>query len=168
MIIKQLNDLDMPQYRALMLHAYAAAPDAFTSTPEERASETDAWWLKRVADPSGLSLAFGAFQDHQLIGTVTVEFASKPKTQHKAKLIGMFVHESCRGLGLGKQLIDAALAAIRARAHICVIMLTVTEGNMAALHLYEQLGFQTFGTEPMAIATPSGFKSKVHMWRALP
>ncbi|MNY83742.1 hypothetical protein D3C86_2267210 [compost metagenome] len=46
--------------------------------------------------------------------------------------------------------------------------LTVTEGNASAIALYESLGFKTFGVEPMAIATPEGFKAKVHMWVELP
>ena len=53
MHVERLVASDVPRYRELMLHAYAAAPDAFTSTPEERSAEPDSWWLKRIADPSG-------------------------------------------------------------------------------------------------------------------
>jgi ribosomal protein S18 acetylase RimI-like enzyme len=155
---------DVPRYRELMLHAYTAAPDAFTSTAEERATEPDSFWLKRIADPSGQSLAFGAFNEGQLIGTVTVEFTAKPKTRHKARLIGMFVHESSRGLGAGAMLVQAALTAARARPEVRVVTLTVTEGNSPAVSLYERCGFRQFGVEPMAIATPEGYNSKVHMW----
>jgi len=167
MHVQQLAASDVPRYRELMLHAYAAAPDAFTSTAEERSAEPDAWWLKRIADPSGQSLAFGAFHDGQLVGTVTVEFAAKPKTRHKAKLIGMFVHESCRGLGGGEKLVLAGLAAARSRPEVRVVTLTVTQGNAPAVSLYERCGFRQFGVEPMAIATPEGYKSKVHMWLPL-
>jgi ribosomal protein S18 acetylase RimI-like enzyme len=45
--------------------------------------------------------------------------------------------------------------------------LTVTEGNAPAVHLYESCGFQAFGTEPMAVLTPTGYKAKVHMWLGL-
>ena len=45
--------------------------------------------------------------------------------------------------------------------------LTVTEGNASAITLYESCGFRPFGIEPMAIATPAGFKSKVQMWLRL-
>jgi RimJ/RimL family protein N-acetyltransferase len=150
-----------------MLHAYDAAADAFTSTAEERATEPESWWVKRIADPSSLSLAFGAFQGEELVGTVTVEFVAKPKTKHKAHLIGMFVSEPARGTGASKALLEAALGAARARPGVLVITLTVTEGNLPATRLYESFGFKTFGVEPMAIATPSGFRSKVHMWLPL-
>ena len=83
------------------------------------------------------------------------------------KLVGMFVHESSRGLGAGAALVDAALAAAKARPGVRVVTLTVTEGNGPAVGLYERCGFRRFGLEPMAIATPEGYKSKIHMWLAL-
>ncbi len=33
--------------------------------------------------------------------------------------------------------------------------------------LYRSVGFQMYGTEPMAILTPSGYKGKVLMWLPL-
>jgi ribosomal protein S18 acetylase RimI-like enzyme len=151
-----------------MLHAYAAAADAFTSTPEERAAEPESWWVSRIADPKGLSETFGAFAENELVGAVTIEFAAKPKIRHKAHIIAMFVKESARGLGAGKALVHKALAAAAARPGVRVVTLTVTEGNASAIGLYEACGFKAFGVEPMAIATPEGFKSKVHMWLKLP
>lgn len=165
--VARLEASDVPRYRALMLHAYAAAADAFTSTPEERAAEPESWWISRLCDPKGLSQSFGAFVDGELAGTVTVEFSAKPKTKHKAHIIGMFVAESARGLGAGKALVHAALAAAAERPGVRVVTLTVTEGNAPAVGLYEACGFMSFGIEPMAIATPEGFKSKVHMWLEL-
>ena len=168
MHVASLIASDAPRYRALMLHAYAAAADAFTSTVEERAAEPESWWVSRIADPKGLSQAFGAFVRDELVGTVTIEFAAKPKTRHKAHLIGMFVRESARGLGAGRALVNAALTAAQSRPGVQVVTLTVTQGNTQAIALYESCGFKAFGTEPMAIATPEGFKSKVHMWLRLP
>lgn len=167
MRIELLKASDLPAYKALMLHAYATAADAFTTTAEERAAEPDSWWLKRIADPTGLSLAFGAFVETNLVGTVTIEFAAKPKTKHKAHVIGMFVQESARGQGAGRLLLSAALEAALKRTGVLVVTLTVTEGNEGAIALYRACGFAAFGTEPMAIATPEGYKGKVHMWLQL-
>jgi ribosomal protein S18 acetylase RimI-like enzyme len=101
------------------------------------------------------------------VGTVALEFSAKPKTRHKALLIGMFVDDACRGQGAGGLLVEAALSAARARDGVRMVTLTVTEGNAAAIGLYERCGFRPFGIEPMAIATPDGYKRKVHMWASL-
>jgi ribosomal protein S18 acetylase RimI-like enzyme len=167
MRVSRLTATDAARYRAFMLHAYEAAADAFTSTAEERAAEPESFWVKRIADPGSLSVAFGAFIEDELAGTVTIEFAAKPKTRHKAHLIGMFVSEALRGRGAGRALVEAALAAASERPGVLVVTLTVTQGNDAAIALYESCGFRTFGIEPMAIATPGGFRSKVHMWLQL-
>jgi RimJ/RimL family protein N-acetyltransferase len=57
----------------------------------------------------------------------------------------------------------AALADATQRPEVVVIRLTVTEDNEPAIRLYRQAGFDAWGTQPLAIATPSGFKGKVHM-----
>lgn len=168
MRIIRLTASDVPRYRELMLHAYAAAPDAFVSTAEERAGEPYAWWLTRVEDPKGLSQAFGAEVGADLVGTVTVEYSAKPKTGHKALLIGMFVREAARGRGVGRALVQAALGAAAARPGVLVVTLTATDGNEPAIRLYESVGFKSFGVEPMAIATPDRFWAKRHMWLELP
>ena len=163
MHIRPLLARDAPQYRQLMLQAYELAADAFTSTAEERAQEPTSFWVKRIEDPTGLSAAFGAFDGDALVGTVALEFAAKPKTRHKALVIGMYVVPEARGTGAARSLLAEALAFARQRPGIRLVTLTVTEGNEPAIRLYLQAGFQAWGVEPEAILTPGGFKGKVHM-----
>jgi ribosomal protein S18 acetylase RimI-like enzyme len=163
MRITALTAADAPQYRELMLEAYVQAADAFTSTAEERSREPLSWWANRIASPTGLSQSFGAFQAEQLVGTVAIEYSAKPKTAHSALVIGMYVRPEARRLGAGALLMQAAIAAARARPGLRMLRLTVTHGNAAAVRLYESVGFSAWGTEPMAILTPSGYKAKVHM-----
>jgi len=160
----RLQHSDAPRYRRLMLQAYELAADAFTSSVEERAAEPDSFWVKRIADPKGMSAAFGAFEGTELVGTVALEFSAKPKTRHKAHVIGMYVAPEARGKRAGSALLEAALQCARAREGTLVLTLTVTEGNETAIRLYRAAGFEVFGVEPMAILTPGGYKSKVHMW----
>lgn len=167
MHIAFLRPSDAAQYRELMLAAYTLAADAFTSTAEERAAEPESFWVRRIADPSGLGAALGAFEGDALVGTVAVEFSAKPKTRHKAHLIGMYVQPAARGTGAGRALVEAAIVHAQSREGVSVLQLTVTEGNEPAIRLYRAAGFEAFGVEPLAILTPSGFKSKVHMWRAV-
>jgi RimJ/RimL family protein N-acetyltransferase len=167
MHVTLLKASDAAQYRKLMLQAYEFAADAFTSTVAERRAEPESFWAKRIADPSGMSAAFGAFEGQELVGTVALEFSAKPKTKHKALVIGMYVAPVARGAGAGRALLEVAIDYVRAREGTRQLTLTVTEGNVPALRLYTRLGFQPFGTEPMAILTPEGYKAKVHMWLPL-
>ena len=164
MHVALLQHSDAQQYRALMLQAYELAADAFTSTAAERAVEPESFWVKRIADPSGLTAAFGAFEGRELVGTVALEFSAKPKTKHKALVIGMYAAPAARGKGIGRALLEAVVAHARSKDGLLSLTLTVTEGNEPAVSLYRRVGFQAFGVEPMAIRTPSGFKGKVHMW----
>jgi ribosomal protein S18 acetylase RimI-like enzyme len=163
-----LTASDAAPYKALMLHAYEHAADAFTSTAEERAKEPDEWWIKRIAHPEGMTVAFGDFAGERLVGTVALEFSAKPKTKHKALVVGMYVLPASRGKGSARALLQAAIGFCKLREEIRVVQLEVTEGNTPAFSLYESLGFKAYGVEPMAVLTPADFRSKLHMWLRLP
>lgn len=164
MLIARLQPSDAVPYRNLMLEAYELAADAFTSTAEERKAEPESFWIKRIADPTGMTAAFGAFEGPSLVGTVALEYSAKPKTRHKALVLGMYVTPAARGRYAGRRLLDAAMEDAKARGGVLALTLTATEGNEPAIRLYGAAGFEVFGIEPMAILTPSGYKAKVHMW----
>jgi ribosomal protein S18 acetylase RimI-like enzyme len=168
MHIRLLRAEDAPRYRELMLEAYETAADAFTSTAEERVLEPMSWWAERIAPASGLQVAFCAEEGSQMLGTVALEYSASAKVRHSAGLIAMVVREHARGRGIGRALVDVALAHAAQRPGVEVVRLTVTEGNHAALRLYREAGFTAWGTQPMAILTPSGYKGKVHMATTLP
>ena len=168
MTVAVLTALHVAPYKALMMHAYEHAADAFTSTPDERAKEPDEWWIKRIAHPEGMTVAFGDFEGESLVGTVALEFSAKPKTKHKALVVGMYVLPPSRGNGSARALLQAAVQFCTRRGDIRAVQLEVTEGNTPAVTLYESLGFTAYGVEPMAVLTPTGFRSKVHMWLSLP
>ena len=159
--IAALSPSDAPAYRALMLEAYALEPDAFTSTPEERAALPLSWWEKRLG-ASDDAAGFGAFDGESLVGSIVLERGERTKTRHKGHIVGMYVKASHRGRGLGAKLFEAAMAAARGWK-LRVVTLTVSEGNAAAIALYERCGFRAFGVEPQAIAVGPSYIGKVHM-----
>ena len=162
--IWRLVAADAATYRAMMLDAYATHRVEFTSTRAEREEQPIAWWEKRIGDAHSSACAFGAFDGDTLVGTVALEFETREKTRHKATLIGMYVSERARGSGVGRQLVDAVIAAARARDGVNLVKLTVTEGNAAAQQLYERCGFVAFGIEPRAMFAEGEYRGKVHMW----
>lgn len=108
-------------------------------------------------------IVFGSFVDSELVGVAGLAFEHREKAKHKASLFGMYVRDSCRGMGLGGQLVDAVMTGARSRPGVLLVQLTVTEGNLAALALYKRKGFVPLGLEPYAVAVGAEFVAKVHM-----
>ena len=164
-VVRRLTPRDAPGYRALMLQAYALAPQAFTSSVAERAALPIGWWKKRLhAGLNTPEVVFGAETAGQLAGVVGLSFDGREKARHKANLFGMYVMAGCRQQGLGGLLVQTALDFARARSGIQLVQLTVTQGNSSALALYQRHGFVEFGVEPMAVAVGDGYVAKTHMW----
>ncbi|MGE5297190.1 MAG: N-acetyltransferase family protein [Solirubrobacterales bacterium] len=168
MVIERLAPEHAAKYRALMLEAYAAHPEAFTSSVAERENLSLTWWKARLSvEPDAKKLVLGAFDDDELAGVVGLSFEQREKARHKATLFGMYVRPQWRSRGIGRQLVLSALTHAHQRPGVKVIQLTVTEGNVPAVALYESCGFVRFGVEPMAIAVGSKYLSKIHMWQQL-
>ncbi len=162
--IERLGPSAVAAYRAMMLQAYAESPDAFLATVAERESQPEAFWLKRLDEgASAPECSFGAFEGDELLGSATLAFETRPKTAHKASLVGMYVQPTARQQGLGRQLVQAVLQAARSRPHARVVVLTVTDGNASAEALYARSGFRRFGVEPLAMQWQGRFFNKVHM-----
>jgi ribosomal protein S18 acetylase RimI-like enzyme len=168
MLIERLSPRHAGAYRALMLEAYAAHPDAFTSSAAERERLPLSWWESRLsADPAAHELVLGAFEGTELVAVVGLSFEQREKVRHKAKLFGMYVRPPYRGQGLGRQLVESALTHARQRPGVKLVQLTVTETNAPAVALYERCGFLRFGVEPLAVAVGSAYVTKLHLWRRL-
>jgi ribosomal protein S18 acetylase RimI-like enzyme len=148
-----------------MLEAYAAHPEAFTSSVGERAALPLSWWQARLSpDASSHELVLGVLDGKVLKGAAGLSFDAREKARHKATLFGMYVATPQQRQGLGRALVLAALAMARQRPGVQLVQLTVTDGNHAAQALYERCGFLPFGLEPYAVAVGQHYVSKLHMW----
>lgn len=152
-------------YRALMLEAYAAHPDAYTSTAAERAALPLTWWQARLKDePAAVAVVLGVEAEEMLAGAVALLFEERDKTRHKSSLVGLYVRPRFRGRGVGDALVESVLATARARPGVRLVQLTVANHNAAAKRLYQRHGFVEFGVEPYAMAVGDGYVDKCHMW----
>jgi RimJ/RimL family protein N-acetyltransferase len=164
MHVERLSAVHVQSYRALMLQAYEQSAEAFTSSVTERLAMPMAWWEERVAHKAGTSVVFGALVDGALVGAARLDFETRERTRHKGTLFGMYVSPAVRGQGIGRMLVQAVLTYARSRPDTALIQLALTEGNAAALALYESCGFRRFGIEPRALRVNGEYRSKVHMW----
>ena len=165
MIIRTLGASDAEAYRALMLEAYGAYPQAFTSSVAERAAMPLSWWEKRLS--GALDCLLGAFEGDELAGIVGLAYEPREKARHKVTLFGMYVNAARQHKGMGRRLVEAALDEARKQPRLKVVQLTVTAGNDAAFALYRRCGFIQYGLEPLAVRVGVEYFDKVHMWREL-
>jgi ribosomal protein S18 acetylase RimI-like enzyme len=70
------------------------------------------------------------------------------KMRHKGIIWGMYVAPEGRNQGVGKLLLQDLLKHSAALAGLEQVYLSVITTNIAARHLYADLGFRVYGTEP--------------------
>ena len=165
MHIRRLTPDDAPAFQALRLAALKEAPSAFASSYEEEKDLALAVVEGRLAvrDDRG---AFGAFHDDDLVGMVVLGRIDQKKVSHKAFIWSMYVAPAARGRGVGRALLDAALALARTVPGVRQVNVGVTADNAIAVRLYESLGFRRFGLEPNALLVAGQLHEELHM--ALP
>ena len=167
--LRLLTPADAPAYKALRDALLLCAPTAFTSDHAASVGLPASQFSARMGTPEGGIFYLGAFSaDGQLLGCVGCERAQRVKERHRASVIGMMVTPSAQRQGIGRQLLEACLAAAARMDGLQQLDLTVTAGNASAQRLYEEAGFRAWGSHPNAIVVDGKAFDKVHMLLRLP
>ncbi|MFF5476198.1 GNAT family N-acetyltransferase [Streptomyces sp. NPDC012935] len=122
--------------------------------PLDRAA-AEAWWQERaVAVGAGRLAVWVACRGARVVGTVSLAFADKPNSGHRAELVKLMVHREARGQGLGRRLLSIAEAAAIG-AGVTLLHLD-TETDSLAERLYASAGWSRAGVIPDYAASPAG------------
>lgn len=167
--IRRLGRADAEPYRAFRLTALRETPSAFTSGYAEEYARPMAATLRRLAEAEGGPGALlGAFDaGGTLVGTAGLTVARRSQERHKGTLYGMAVARGAAGRGTGRALVREVLRTAAADRWLQQVLLTVSEGNEAALRLYTACGFEVWGREPRAVLVDGQAVAKLHMVRLL-
>ncbi|WP_432355823.1 GNAT family N-acetyltransferase [Sporosarcina sp. A2] len=149
MMIRQLHEQDAKNYRNLRLEALRVSPEAFGSTLEEEKDFPVEKYITRIQIKD--SYTYGVFEQHELIGIITLVKEKLMKLSHRANIVAMYVCPEKRDLGIGRDLVNAAIHKARELEGIEQIHLTVVTSNQPARNLYLRLGFEVVGTEKQAL-----------------
>jgi ribosomal protein S18 acetylase RimI-like enzyme len=149
-VIRELREDEWELLRRLRLRALHDSPESFSPLAEDAAREPDDFWqngARRLA--SEHARLFVAERNDSPVGLVSATAAAGT-----GYIGAMWVDPAARGGGLGRALLDAACAWLRARG--CArLALTVTETNSGAIALYESAGFRLTGeSEPLREGSP--------------
>jgi ribosomal protein S18 acetylase RimI-like enzyme len=150
MNIRRLSVSDAARFQALRLAALLDKPEAFVSSHSEEKDLPVAAFEARLAERPGHAV-FGAFDGDALVGITGLARETLLQTRHKGHIWGMYVASPARGHGVARELMQAALAHARETPGLAKVTLSVDSANVAAIALYESLGFIVFAREADAI-----------------
>jgi RimJ/RimL family protein N-acetyltransferase len=164
MQIRRLDSSDAAAYQTLRLRALRESPTAFGSSYEEECDtpiEVIAGFLAAGSNRD----TFGALIKEQLVGMIGIGRESGRKERHKGFIRSMYVAPDHRGKGVGRRLLSEALAFAESTPELQQVTLAVTAGNVAAITLYESMGFRPFGVAPAALLVEGVFHDEIQMVR---
>jgi ribosomal protein S18 acetylase RimI-like enzyme len=159
-VIRRLTLADAVAFREIRREALEREPFAFGSLPGEDFAQS----LEQVQGllTDAQAAVFGAFEP-DLVGIVGVRRQTQKKTRHKARIWGMYLRGEHRGRGLGRQLMEAAIAFAREQDGVRLLQLAVTERAATAAALYEKLGFVVWGIEAAGLHVEGADLIEKHM-----
>jgi ribosomal protein S18 acetylase RimI-like enzyme len=164
MQIRRLSSPDANAFQALRLQALRECPSAFSSSYEEEVELPITIIAVRLAAELGRDM-FGAFSETELVGTIGFGREGARKLAHKGFIRGMYVSPAFRNQGIGRQLVSHVLQHAASLSGLRQVTLTVTASNVAAIGLYEKMGFTSFGLEPAALLVESELHDEIYMVR---
>ena len=148
-----VNIIDLPverwrEAKQLRLEALLSEPAAFASSYEDELDFPDDVWIARSKSAYGRNgnMAFFAEVGGILVGMAGAHWSSKAKLRHVAGVYGVYVSPDQRGKGLAPRLMRRLLTELRSMGPIEKVSLMVNTEALAAIRLYEKLGFEIVGT----------------------
>lgn len=135
-MIRQLNANDVDDFRTIRLSALKNSPEMFGSSYAVEATKP----LNVFAEVISKYTIFAAYSQQKIIGVLILDLENDSKNKPQAQLYGFFVELAFRGKGIATQLLQAVIQY--GQQHVIHIMLSVLANNIAAINLYQKLGFK--------------------------
>jgi RimJ/RimL family protein N-acetyltransferase len=138
---------DSAQYRKIRLESLELHPESFGSTYEEQSKLPKLKFEEALEEPIDDRFLIGAFDQGELIGIcgflpfVPDEMLGLSNT---GLIIQVYVKSAYRGRKIGLSLVEAAIDEAFKISAIKQIVLGVREGNISAIRVYEQAGFDPY------------------------
>lgn len=161
--IRLLKSSDAKNYWSLRLEALEHNPEAFATSYEEAIErENPIKSVEKNISKEG-SYTFGAFNNEQLVGVVTLLQETPIKLKHKAHILAMYVTPKMRGLHVGNGLLSEAINTAKMIDTIEILHLAVVTTNVKAKKLYTKLDFKVFGLEEKALKINHDYYDEEYM-----
>jgi L-amino acid N-acyltransferase YncA len=142
-LIREYKELDWPAVWAIF-HEVVAARDTYVYDPEWSSDEARNVWVEA---PPGLTVV--ACDGPRILGTAKIG-PNRPGPGSHVATASFMVAADARGRGVGRALGEYTLSWAREQGYAAMQFNAVVETNVAAVKLWQALGFQIIGTVPEA------------------
>lgn len=156
MRIREFTDADWPQVWEIVREVIQAR-DTFTYDPEMTPEQARGLW---VVQPPGRTIV--AVEGDRVLGTAHLA-TNRPGPGSHVSTASFMVAADTRGRGVGRAMVEHALAWARERGYAGMQFNAVAETNHAAVELYKRLGFSVVGTVPGAFEHPEFGRVGLHV-----
>lgn len=137
-------------YRDIRLESLRLHPESFSSVYEEQRELPKLMFEKAIEEPIDDRFVLGAFDSEELIGIcgfMPIVSKENPDLSAAGKIIQVYVRAAYRGQKIGLNLVEATIDEAFKLPAIELIILGVMAGNISAIRVYEQAGFEIFDGE---------------------
>jgi GNAT superfamily N-acetyltransferase len=154
-IVRRVRREEGLRLRELRLRALARAPQAFGSTLAREETFTPEVWHQRAADGAAGIVSMTVVAEHgdRLVGMASGLVTDAEPQALGPILVGMFVDDDMRRLGIAEALVESVKTWARSREHPS-LHLWVVSLNAPAIALYRRCGFHASGAERPVAHTP--------------
>lgn len=154
--IRLMRESDLDAYKSLRDAMLSRHEEAFTSDAAAERERDAASYRSRLCGAGHCLFTLLAWDGPSLLGALSAERDGRAKIRHIAHIVGMMVDGAAQGRGIGRSLMQAALALLSQDEVVQLVTLSVTRSNAPARRLYEQCGFTRYGRLEGAIVLPDG------------
>jgi acetyltransferase len=165
-IIPESINKIIPSLTALLQNAVDHGASIGFLSPLSDQEALDYWneVAKVIEDPHRILLIAKA--DHEVVGTVQLDLASRANGSHRAEIIKLMVHTSFRQQGIAQMLMNSIELKAKLAGRTTLILDT-REGDVSE-KLYAKLGYQRAGTIPQYARSTNGeLHTTVFMYKLL-
>jgi len=161
--VRLLGSEDAEAYVALRREMLTDTPWSFLATIEDDvACEPEGLRARISQDQNDIAGAFdGTTGD--LVAVAGVIRMQRAKVRHRAGVWGVYTTPAARGRGAARAVMTLAVDTARSWDGVRWIGLSVSDEAPAALGLYESMGFELWGTEPVAMVVEGRDHAELHM-----
>lgn len=165
MEVRILTEADAPAFWNLRLRALKDNPESFGASYEEILERGIAGVTQglRKKETASDDATFGAFENGSLVAIAGFRREVEIKKRHKGVIWGMYVPHELRGKGVGKALLQAAIAYAKTLSGLEQIDLSVVLTSKEARQLFISQGFETYGLERYALKLHDHYFDQEHM-----